>query len=168
VNVAAGRASALELTVANATAEAIEAGPAGAASPAATDTSLLLRQRLDSVVQVWTPTAHGSGFLVDAAGLIVTNQQVVGDATSVEVQLSRSVKVAGTVLEADRDHDVAVVRRPVGDGIDQAAAACVPRTGSPPIARGQEIFALALPPSGAGLDVWNGEPRRDAFPLPQT
>ena len=144
VDVAAGRDSALELTIANATAEAIAAGPDG--SPAATDTSLLLRQWLDSVVQLWTPTAHGSGFLVEATGLIVTNQQIVGDATAVEVQLSRSVKVAGTVLEADRDRDVAVVR------IDPSVMASTkpvplgcPRTGPPPIARAQEIFALAAP-----------------------
>ena len=61
------------------------------------------------MVELWTPTAHASGFLVDAAGLIATNQRVVGDATSVEVQLSRSIKVAGTVVEADRERDIAVV-----------------------------------------------------------
>jgi hypothetical protein len=60
----------------------------------------------------------------------MTNQRVVGDATSVEVQLSRAVKVAGIVLEADRQHDVAVVR------IDPAVMASIkpvplgcPRTG---------------------------------------
>ena len=146
VDVVAGRDSTLELTVANAAAEAIAPGPAGAPTPAATDTSLLLRQWLDSVVQLWTPTAHASGFLVDATGLIVTNQKVVGDATSVEVQLSRTVKVAGTVVAADGQRDVALVR------IDPAVMASItpvplgcPRTGPALIARGQEVFALAAP-----------------------
>ena len=146
VDVVAGRDATLELTVANALAEAIAPAQGDAAAPAATDTSLLLRQWVDSVVQLWTPTAHASGFLVDAAGLIMTNQKVVGEATSVEVQLSRTVKVAGIVIEADRQRDVAVVR------IDPAVMASIkpvplgcPRTGPAPIKRQQEIFALASP-----------------------
>ncbi len=146
LNVVAGRDSTLELTAANAVAEPIEAGTTDAATPTATDTSLLLRQWLDSVVELWTPTAHASGFLVDAAGLIATSQQAVGDATSVEVQLSRSIKVAGTVIEADRQRNIAIVR------IDPAVVASIapvplgcPRTSPSPIAREQEIFALAAP-----------------------
>ena len=142
----AGRDSTLELTAANAVAEPIAPGTTNAASALATDTSLSLRQWLDSVVELWTPTAHASGFLVDAAGLIATNQRVVGDATSVEVQLSRSIKVAGTVVEADRQRDIAVVRI---DPTVMASIKPVPlgcsRTSTPPIARGQEIFVLAAP-----------------------
>jgi len=145
LDVAAGRDSVLELTAANAVAEPIAPGAANADAPLATDPSLLLRQWLDSVVELWSPTAHGSGFLVDAAGLIATNQRVVGDATSVEVQLSRAVKVMGTVVEADRQRDIAVVR------IDPAVMASIRpvplgcSSSSPPIARGQEIYALAAP-----------------------
>ena len=146
LDVVAGRDSALELTIANAAGEPIAPGTTDAAAPLATDTSLSLRRWLDSVVELWTPTAHASGFLVDAAGLIATNQRVVGDATSVEVQLSRSVKVAGTVIEADRQRDIAVIR------IDPAVMASIrpvplgcSRSGTAPIARGQEIFTLAAP-----------------------
>src|SRR5262245_11974636 len=111
VVVAAGRDANLELTAANADAEAIEASPAaaagagagaGAASPLTTDTTMAVRPFVESVLQIWTPTAHASGFLVDAAGLIATSEKVVRDMTAVEVQLSRTVKVAGTVIEADK------------------------------------------------------------------
>ena len=146
LDLVAGRDSALELTIANATAEPIAAGTTNGDAPLVTDTSLLLRQWLDSVVEVWTPTAHGSGFLVDTAGLIVTNQRIVGDATSVEVQLSRSIKVAGSVLEADVQRDIAVVR------IDPTVMASIrpvplgcPRSGTPTVVRGQEIFTIAAP-----------------------
>jgi len=146
LNVVAGRDSALELTAANAVAEAIAPGTTNAAGAVATDPSLLLRPWFDSVVELWTPTAHASGFLVDAAGLIATNQTVVGDATSVEVQLSRSIKVAGTVVEADRNRDIAVIRI---DPTVMASITPVPlgcsRTSPPPIAPGQEIVALAVP-----------------------
>jgi hypothetical protein len=146
LDVVAGRDSALELTVANAKTEPLEPGADGTA-PIATDPWLALRQWLDGVVELWTPTAHASGFLVSADGLIATNQKVVGDATTVEVQLSRSVKVTGIVLEADRERDVAVVR------IDPALMAAIKpvplacaSTGTPEtIARGQEIFTLAAP-----------------------
>jgi S1-C subfamily serine protease len=95
LDIVAGREATLELTAANAVIEPIAAGTTDAAAPLATDSSLLMRQWLDSVVQVWTPTAHASGFLVDAAGLIATNQRVIGDAKSVEVQISASIKVLG-------------------------------------------------------------------------
>jgi len=146
LDIVAGRDAALDLTVANAVVEPIAPGTTDADAPLATDTSLLLRQWLDSVVELWTPTAHASGFLVDAAGLIATNQRVIGDATSVEVQISRSIKVAGTVLEADPQRDIAIVR------IDPSVMASMrpvplgcPRGSAPPVAREQEIFTLAAP-----------------------
>ena len=144
LDIVAGRDSALDLTLANAVEDPIAPGTTD--TPLATDTSLLLRQWLDSVVEVWTPTAHASGFLVDATGLIVTNQRVVGDATAVEVQLSRSIKVAGTVVEADRERDIAVVRinPTVMASITPVPLGC-PRSSPPPVARGQEIFSLAAP-----------------------
>ena len=144
--IVAGRDAALDLTVANAVVEPIAAGTTDRDAPLATDTSLLLRQWLDSVVELWTPTAHASGFLVDAAGLIATNQRVIGDATSVEVQISRSNKVAGTVLHADPQRDIAIVR------IDPSTMASMkpvplncPRGSASSIKREQEIFALAAP-----------------------
>ena len=45
------------------------------------------------------PTRRDS--LIDAKGLIATNQRVIGTATSVEVQLTPAVKVAASVLAAD-------------------------------------------------------------------
>jgi S1-C subfamily serine protease len=146
LDIVAGRDSALDLTLANAVDDPVPPGTTHADTPPATDTSLLLRQWFDSVVEVWTPTAHASGFLVDATGLIATNQRVVGDATSVEVQLSRSIKVAGTVIEADRQHDIAVIRinPTVMASITPVPLGC-PRSSTPPVARGQEIFSVAAP-----------------------
>ena len=164
LDIVAGRDSALDLTLANAVAEPIAPGTTNADTPLATDTSLLLRQWLDSVVEVWTPTAHASGFLVDATGLIATNQRVVGDATSVEVQLSRSIKVAGTVVEADRQRDIAVVRiNPDGHGVDHTCAAWMPaQQHTTRRARAGDLRACGTAWSGQELDFWNSEPRRRA------
>jgi S1-C subfamily serine protease len=144
VDVRAGLDSTLELSSANATSEALASTATGA--PPLTDTSMLLRPWLDSVVEIWTPTGHGSGFLIDARGLIATNQTLVGDAASVEVQLARTVKVAGTVVASDPQRHVAVIR------IDPAVMAQArplplecPAPVTPPFEREQEIFTLAAP-----------------------
>ncbi len=99
-----------------------------------------------SLVQVWTPTAHASGFVIDASGLIATNQRAIGTATSVEVQITRLDKVAAKVIVADRERDVAILR------IDAQTAAALPAvpldcsaTSQPPIVEGQEIVALQAP-----------------------
>jgi serine protease Do len=54
--------------------------------------------------------ALGSGFIVDASGLVVTNNHVVGNARTVTVQLSDGREFQGEVLGRDPQTDVAVVR----------------------------------------------------------
>ena len=146
LTIVGGRDATLDLTVANAVVEPIAAGTTDRDAPLATDTSLLLRQWLDSVVELWTATAHASGFLVDAAGLIATNQRVIGDASSVEVQISRSIKVAGTVLHADPQRDIAIVRidPSIMVSMKPVPLGC-PRANASAMTREQEIFALAAP-----------------------
>jgi S1-C subfamily serine protease len=140
-----GRGATLELTAANATvasdsAEANRVGPGGA------DASSLLTEWQDSVVAIWTPTAHASGVLLDAGGLIATNARVIGVAKSVEVQVTPQFKVAGVVLASDTARDVAVLRiNP------QAVASIKPvplgcgASGLPPPDQGQGLFTIVTP-----------------------
>ena len=146
VDIAAGRDMVLELTTANAEVESVPAGATTSATLVAGDPSSLLMQWQDSVVALWTPTTHASGFVVDAKGVIATNQRVVGTATSVEVQLTPAVKVAAIVLAADPRRDVAVLWidptiaalvRPVSLGCAQAT--------KPPVVDGQDIFTIGAP-----------------------
>ena len=118
VQVTAGRDLVLDLTADNAE---IGAATASSASDALkeNDPSFLLPAWQNSVVLVWTPESRASGFLVEATGLVVTSQRVIGSASAVEVQLTPTVKVAARVLVADRVRDVAVL------WIDPAAAADV-------------------------------------------
>ena len=145
LDIVAGRDAVLELTADNA-----EVEPATSATPSAAplenDPSFLLPQWQDSVVALWTPTTHASGFLIDAKGLIATNQRVIGTATPVEVQLSPDVKVAASVLAADPVRDVAVLwinpmvaasLRPVPLGCAQAA--------KPSVVNGQELYTIGAP-----------------------
>ena len=146
VSIVAGRDAVLELTADNA-----EVGPAGsmaatAAAPMESDPALLVLPWQASVVALWTPTTHASGFVIDAKGLIVTNQRVVGKATSVEVEVTPELKVAARVLAADAAKDVAVLwidpkavasARPVPLGCGQSA--------KPPVVDGQPIFTIGVP-----------------------
>ena len=72
------------------------------------DVPALVMRWQDSVVTVWGEAAHGSGFLVDANGLILTTRRVTGDSSSAEVQLSPATKVAARVVASDAH--VAVLR----------------------------------------------------------
>jgi hypothetical protein len=130
VDIAAGRDTVLDLTAANA--EVAELDPSDATP--ASDTGFLLQQWRNSVVGIWTANTHASGFLVDARGLVVTNQRGIGAATSAEVQLTRDRKVAARVLVADAGRDVAMLR------IDATAVA------------GVRPIPLACPPAGQPLD----------------
>jgi len=162
LNVRAGDANVLVLTAKNAQVEALAPG-AAADAPEADPSSLLMQWR-DSVVALWTPTTHASGFVIDARGLIATSQRVVGGAASVEVQLGPELKVAATVVAADPARGVALLRiepaliaavKPVPLGCSTAAW--------PVVSADQEIFTISAPmrePKGlsSGL-VSHVEPR---------
>jgi len=142
VDIASGRDAVLALTADNAE---ITAPTATGATPEA-DPSALLMQWQDSVVALWTPTTHASGFVVDARGLIVTSQRIIGTTTSVEVQLTPAVKVAGSVLVADPVRDVAILR------IDPQVLASLPPVplgcalpAKPSLVEGQRIFTIGAP-----------------------
>jgi len=58
----------------------------------------------------------GSGVIVDAAeGLIITNNHVIGRATELTVTLVRGRRLKATVVGADPDTDLAVIKVPVGE-----------------------------------------------------
>jgi S1-C subfamily serine protease len=148
VDVTAGRDTVLELTADNAE---VDAAPAvtlttTADAPWEADPSLLLPRWQDSIVELWTATAHASGFVIDARGLIATNQRVIGTATSVEVQLTPAVKVTGTVLIADRVRDVAILL------VDPTVVASMRPVPLPckegqahPVVQGLKIFTISSP-----------------------
>jgi S1-C subfamily serine protease len=138
----------LELTADNAEV-GVAPKPSASSVPTENDPSLLLPQWKDSVVAVWTPASRASGFVIDGAGLVVTNQRVIGSASAVDVQLTPSVKVAARVLVADRVRDVAILWidpaitvsvRPIPlDCADGSKAA---------VADGQRLVAIGAPLRG--------------------
>ena len=152
VEIVAGGDATLELTADNAEIVPVTAAPVATAVPAApveNDPSFLLSRWQDSVIVLWTATARASAFVIDARGLVLTNQDVVGDATAVELQLTPSVKVAARVLAADPARDVAVlwVDATITAAIQPVSFECS-TAGKSAIADGQELFTIGAPLRG--------------------
>jgi len=55
-------------------------------------------------------TASGSGFVVSADGLILTNNHVINGATTIGVTFQDGRELAGTVVATDAPHDLALVK----------------------------------------------------------
>ena len=55
-------------------------------------------------------TGSGSGFVVSADGLILTNNHVISGATSIQVTFEDGHQLPGTVVAADAPHDLALVK----------------------------------------------------------
>jgi S1-C subfamily serine protease len=109
VDVRAGRDTVLELTTANADVAVATSETTAGTRPLEADPAFLMPRWQDSVVALWTPGTRASGFVIDSRGLVATNQKSIGTATSVEVQLTSTIKVAARVLAADSARDVAVL-----------------------------------------------------------
>ncbi len=92
------------------------------------------------VVQITTGSGSGSGFIVGADGLVVTNAHVVGSRARVGVWLTSGRRYNGDVLERDTTADLALVQI---DGSGRFDAIVV---GNPDSVRvGDEVLALGFP-----------------------
>lgn len=145
VDIVGGRDAALRLTGDNAEVVPITDASTSAAAPLEGDSSSLLARWQDSLVAIWTATAHGSGFLIDANGLIAADQQVVGAASSVEVQLSPSVKVAGTVVASDARRGIALIKINLSTMASMKPVPLECDESPEPLTVDQEIVALEAP-----------------------
>jgi hypothetical protein len=152
VDVTIGRDASLELNAGNA-----EAGEITTATKTVETGSLVLFRKVqDSVIELWSPSAHASGFLVDSKGLIVTNQRSLGNAESIEVQIAPALKVAGRVLSADRLRDVAIVwiNPQVAASITPLTVTCAPAA---PRSVDDDLFTIVTPLLGRKDMTWGKE-----------
>lgn len=78
--------------------------------PAARTESEVFERARRSVFVVETESGHGSGFLVDVRGLIITNDHVVGRASYLAVGVSPSRKYPAVVVARDPSRDFALIR----------------------------------------------------------
>src|SRR5262245_22974119 len=91
ITVSPGRDTVLELNAKNAEVGPVTAGTASASGRSdvvEADSAVLLSRWRDSVVEIWTPTVHASGTVIDGRGLIATSYRAIGTATEVAVEMT--------------------------------------------------------------------------------
>ena len=87
---------------------------------------------------------QGSGFIIDAAGHVLTNYHVIADARQVEVTLHNRKKYRATVVGTDRSHDLAIIQIKAPD------LAAMTLGDSRNLQVGQKVYAIGNPFGLAG------------------
>jgi hypothetical protein len=99
-----------------------------------------------TIFTVWSEFGHGTGFVVDQAGLIITNQHVVGPSEQISVQFDEKRKLPAILLAADAEKDVAVLWADI-KLIPDATVASIAETkkDEPTIIEGERVFTIGSP-----------------------
>ena len=116
------------------------AAPESGGAPATRPVSDIVKSVEGGLAQIIMPGGGGSGFVVAADGLIVTNAHVVGRAASATVRLVNGATYTGAVQGRDERLDLAVIK------IDAAPALQPIPLGNPAHVRaGDAVIALGFP-----------------------
>jgi len=83
---------------------------------------------------------QGSGFILDKQGHILTNNHVIENAQLVEVTLSNKKRYKASVVQIDRNHDIALLQ--IKDAPDLTPATLADSKG---LMVGQKVYALGNP-----------------------
>ena len=137
-----GAQQVIELTNDNAKAEALVTE---IKNPPSNDLNVLFEKLKNSVVKVRAEGHDGSGFIVDASGLVVTNNHVVESSGYVAVQFDQKRKVLAKVLAADSDKDIAVLWANLKLFPEAAVATLVPSDTASQLVVGERVFTIGCP-----------------------
>ena len=110
------------------------------------DLTLMFQKYQKSVVTVWSEIGSGTGFIVDSAGLVMTNQHVIGPSELISVQFDAKRKVAAKVLAFDAERDVAVLYADLSVFPGAASAPiALARAGRELAVEGEKVFTIGSP-----------------------
>src|SRR5216684_8411979 len=135
--------STIELSNDNAKVTGVAASPPGRKVD---EMTTLFQKYQNAVVTVWSEIGGGTGFCVDKAGLIITNQHVIGPSALISVQFDPKRKVSATVLAFDPEKDVAVLwANPLAFPEMIAAPIAKPESGKESVIEGERVFTIGSP-----------------------
>jgi hypothetical protein len=100
------------------------------AEPEVAEETVIFRALRDGVFTVFTDRGHGSAFLVDESGLLLTNSHVIASSSQISVQLDDTTRVSAELVAEDTLLDIAVLAV------------------SPQVVRGRPILTLATREAG--------------------
>lgn len=99
-----------------------------------------------SVLYVWSESGQGTGFVVDAGGLVLTNQHVVGKSDYLAVQFDSLRKIPAILLAADPEKDIAVLWVNLSAFPEAVVAPLAMRKGTEAeVAEGERVFTIGNP-----------------------
>jgi len=129
----------MELSNDNAATTGAPAPPAGQGG----ELTALFQRLKNAVVTVRAEGSDGSGFLVDPAGLFVTNHHVIADSNYLAVQFDAGHKVIAEVIADDPEDDLAVIRANLGafPGVVVTLAGFDDHS----LAVGEQVFTISSP-----------------------
>ncbi len=139
-----GGASTVELSNDNATISNAEV--VKSLSQVVTDEGRIFQRVKGSVFKVESESGHGSGFLVDDRGLVLTNNHVVKGSSFLAVKISETSRFAASLVTTDETNDLAVLR--VNPSAVKGLAAldlASDSLESPPLGIGERVVAVGSP-----------------------
>ncbi|MDI6781328.1 MAG: trypsin-like peptidase domain-containing protein [bacterium] len=71
--------------------------------------ALIFKGVRNGVFTIFGDVGHGSGFLFDARGLVMTNQHVIANSNYIRVQINDDVKIPAKLLVENKDADIAIL-----------------------------------------------------------
>ncbi|HKO05932.1 MAG TPA: serine protease [Candidatus Acidoferrales bacterium] len=106
----------------------------------------LFERLKNAVVTVRADAGEGSGFMVDADGLVLTNAHVVEQSPYLAVQFDAQCKVPAQLLAIDPEKDLAVLRVNLSAFPGAVVTPLAhPAGGKPPVVEGQRVFTIGSP-----------------------
>jgi hypothetical protein len=132
----------------------IEDLPPGASAPSENKSSsgaaggeltALFAKLKNSVVAIHSESGKGSGFLVDSAGLVVTNNHVVNSSSYLAVQFDDKRKVPARLVTSNADKDLAVIRFDPAAFPEGVVAPLLSNEAASHLAVGQRVFTIGNP-----------------------
>jgi len=137
----------IELTNDNASVERVSSGSENPAnvSDEGSNLSLLFERLKRSTVTVRTDGHEGSGFLVDPAGLVVTNNHVVEFSRYLAVLFDQKHKVTARLLAASPGKDIAVLWVNLKAFPEAVIAPVVPSEATSQVVVGERVFTIGSP-----------------------
>jgi len=119
--------------------------PATSSPKGSGDLTELFKRLKNTVVTVKSESGHGTGFFVDAKGLVLTNQHVVSDSEYLAVQFDREHKVPAKLVAADPEKDVALLWVNMAAFPNAAVAPLYHGTDGAPVQEGERVFTIGSP-----------------------
>lgn len=123
----------------------VDTAPEVAAHPA-DELSTQFKRLQNSVVTVYSEFGHGTGFIVDPSGLVITNDHVVEKSEYLSVQFDEKRKTAATLLASDSQKDIAVLWVNLAADSDAVVAPIARNeSGKSAAIEGDRVFTIGSP-----------------------